>query len=68
MLFTLVIGCRLGLILWLGEEKWRSRAEVVTRDPQFGNGIRFLNLDDEKISRLEKIRDTLPSPKMGDAT
>jgi c-di-GMP-binding flagellar brake protein YcgR len=67
MLFTLAIGRRLDLTLWLGKEKWRSRAEVVTRDPQFGNGFRFLNLDDEKRYHLGRFLDTLSPEEQSDA-
>jgi hypothetical protein len=66
MLFTLPVGSRLDLTLWLGREKWRSRAEVVTRDPQFGNGIRFLNLEDDKRVRLGQFLDTLPPQQVTD--
>jgi hypothetical protein len=68
MMFTLAVGTRLDLTLWLAKQRWRSRAEVTTCDPQFGNGFRFLMLDEEKRSRLKQFLDTLPSQEPGDAT
>lgn len=59
MMFTQAVGSQLDLTLWLGSEKWHSRAEVVTRDPQFGNGFRFLDLDDARRQRLGRFLDTL---------
>jgi hypothetical protein len=64
MMFTLAVGSCVDLTLWLGEEKWRSRAEVVTRDPQFGNGFRFLDLDSERRSRLGRFLDALPGEEL----
>jgi hypothetical protein len=66
MMFTLAVGTRLDLTLWLGKERWRSRAEVTTCDPQFGNGFRFLMLDEEKRSRMRQFLDTLLSQEAGD--
>lgn len=67
MLFTLAVGSKVDITLWLGKEKWRSRAEVVTRDPQVGNGFRFLNLDDEKRHCLGRFLEQLAPQEAHDA-
>jgi hypothetical protein len=59
MMFTQAVGSQLDVTLWLGTEKWCSRAEVVTRDPQFGNGFRFLDLEEAQRQRLGRFLDTL---------
>jgi hypothetical protein len=33
MMFTLAVGSCVGLTLWLGRQKWRTRAEVVMHAP-----------------------------------
>ncbi len=41
MAVTLDLGAPVKLILWLGHKKLELNAKVVTRHPQFGNGIEF---------------------------
>ena len=45
MMEPLSAGTRLQATHWLGEERIRSRGCVVTRHPQFGNGIMFLEFE-----------------------
>lgn len=58
MALTLDIGTCLDIVLWLEGKKISTRGTVVTRHPQFGNGIEFAGLfsKDEAILRafLEK--------------
>jgi c-di-GMP-binding flagellar brake protein YcgR len=58
MMFTLEVGCRLDVVLWLGAEKVSVRCIVVTQHPQFGNGIKFLDLKPEDQQRLRVLLET----------
>jgi hypothetical protein len=40
-MFTMSVGAKLKMILWIGDKKLEARALVVTCHPQFGNGIEF---------------------------
>jgi len=42
MSFTLQVGTKLDLVLWIEEHRLPVKAVVVTHHPQFGNGIQFL--------------------------
>ena len=44
MTLTLEVGTRLNIILWLEHTRLALRGVVVTRHPQFGNGIQFLGV------------------------
>jgi hypothetical protein len=46
MIAPLSVGIRVQATLWLGEERVRVRGCVVTRHPQYGNGIMFLVFED----------------------
>jgi c-di-GMP-binding flagellar brake protein YcgR len=52
MSFTLPVGSKLDLVLWVEDERITMRAIVVTNHPQFGNGIEFLNLSQEDQAKL----------------
>jgi c-di-GMP-binding flagellar brake protein YcgR len=52
MMFTLEVGTKLNLVLWLGTLKLSTRGTVVTRHPQFGNGIQFENMSPPDEARL----------------
>jgi len=41
---TIPVGTKLGVSLWLGEDKVTISAMVVTCHPQVGNGIQFLSM------------------------
>ncbi|MGA9639953.1 MAG: hypothetical protein WBQ72_01025 [Terriglobales bacterium] len=43
-MFTQPIGSKLSIVLWLGGAKIQAAAVVVTCTPQFGNGIKFLEM------------------------
>ena len=52
MAMTLDIGARLDIVLWLDEHKVNTRGIVVTRHPQFGNGISFLTISPQSEEKL----------------
>jgi c-di-GMP-binding flagellar brake protein YcgR len=57
-MFTLDVGAKLGLTLWLGGEKITATAVVATRYPQVGNGIEFVELAPEyRLKLSEYIRE-----------
>lgn len=41
MALTLDVGTKLDIVFWLDQQKLSMRGVVVTRHPQFGNGIEF---------------------------
>jgi hypothetical protein len=61
MSFTLPVGTRLDLILWIEDERLATKGVVVTHHPQFGNGIEFLDMSQEdqaKLTHFLKSRET----------
>ncbi len=52
MSFTLPVGSKLDIVLWLGDKPMAAEAVVVTHHPQFGNGFEFLNMSQENQSKL----------------
>ncbi len=48
------------VVLWLDDKKIRARAEVVSRHPNLGNGIRFIRMPEEDKA---KLREYLESAK-----
>jgi len=58
MAVTLELGSPLNLILWLGHRKLDLAGQVVTRHPQFGNGIAFKHLSDDSRIRLQAFLDS----------
>ena len=61
MALTLDIGTRLDIVLWLSGRKLCARGVVVTRHPQFGNGIEFVGLFSESEVRLRAFLDNTHS-------
>ena len=55
--FTLDVGTKLDIVLWLDQQKLSTRAVVVTCHPQFGNGISFLMFP-ENEARLRAFLDS----------
>src|SRR5580704_169246 len=53
MSFTLPVGTNLDIVLWVEEARLAMKAAVVTHHPQFGNGIKFLDISQEDQTRLE---------------
>jgi c-di-GMP-binding flagellar brake protein YcgR len=52
MSFTLPVGRKLDIVLWVEDERLAMTAIVVTHHPQFGNGIEFRNMSAEDQTKL----------------
>lgn len=52
MSFTLPVGTKLELVLWVEEHRLPTKGIVVTHHPQFGNGIEFLDISQEDQNKL----------------
>jgi hypothetical protein len=61
MLFTLEVGTKVKLTLWIDGAKMSSEGIVVTRDLKVGNGIRFTGLVAEDNARLRRFLTALPA-------
>jgi hypothetical protein len=57
-MYTLPIGARLKIRLWIDEAKQSIKGIVKTCDPVFGNGIQFLEGGDEARHQLKKYLDS----------
>ena len=72
MIQTLEPPMGVEVVLWLGSEKIRARAEVVSRHAHLGNGIRFVRLAEADKQKLRDFLDAaqktrgLPFRKAGD--
>lgn len=58
MAFTLDVGTKLDIVVWLDGQKVSTRGVVVTRHPQFGNGIGFVGMSSENERRLRSFLDS----------
>lgn len=58
-MFTLPVGCRMKMILWIGDKKVEARALVVTCHPQFGNGIEFTEMAPSDRDELGQFLDSV---------
>lgn len=56
---TLVLGTYVQATLWLDKCPVRVRGRVVSRHPQFGNGIMFLDFQDNGEQLLNKYLDAI---------
>jgi c-di-GMP-binding flagellar brake protein YcgR len=61
MSFTLAVGSKLDMVLWVEDERLATKAVVVTHHPQFGNGIEFLEMTQEDQAKLEHYLKTCES-------
>jgi hypothetical protein len=52
MAVTLEVDTALKIVLWLGHKKLSLDGRVVTRHPQFGNGIEFGRMPEEARTLL----------------
>jgi hypothetical protein len=59
MSITLEVGSKLSVGLWLGEEKLIVEGKIVTRHPQFGNGIEFSGMSEERRNKLVHYLETI---------
>ena len=55
MMQTLEPPSGVDVVLWLDDKKIRARAEVVTRHPNLGNGIRFVRMPEEDKAKLREF-------------
>jgi len=55
MSFTLQIGTKLDLGVWIDGECIPIKAVVVTHHPQFGNGMEFHDIPQEDEAKLERF-------------
>jgi hypothetical protein len=70
MSFTLPVGTELDLVLWVEDERLPAKGIVVTHHPQFGNGVKFVEMSQEsqaKLSHFLKSRET-PSEEKPEAS
>lgn len=51
-MFTLEIGAKVSLTLWLGDEPVHTSAVVATRYPQLGNGFDFIDMSPQDRMKL----------------
>ena len=56
---TLAIGAHIDTTLWIGGAPIRIRGLVVTRHPQFGNGIMFLDFKGDGKELLDRYLDAM---------
>jgi len=68
MMFTLEVGTKLKIVLWLNDVQVSTGGMVVTRDLQVGNGIKFLDLATEERLRLKRFLAVAGNPKSPDST
>ena len=50
--FTMPVGTKLDMVLWVEDERVNAQGVVVTHHPQFGNGITFAEMSSEGEARL----------------
>jgi c-di-GMP-binding flagellar brake protein YcgR len=62
MSFTLPVGSNLDLVLWVEEARLATKGVVVTHHPQFGNGIKFLDMSQEDQAKLAHFLKTRETP------
>src|SRR5712692_3064157 len=68
MMFTLEVGTKLKIVLWLNDVQVSAGGMVVTRDLQVGNGIKFIELATEERLRLKRFLAVAANPKSPDST
>jgi c-di-GMP-binding flagellar brake protein YcgR len=61
MALTLEVATRLKVVLWLGQKKLSLEGKVVTRHPQFGNGIEFTGVSCSTRAHLQRFLDQIVS-------
>jgi len=52
-MFTLEVGTKLEIVMWLDEQKINAKGVIATRYPQVGNGIDILEMPAEDHAKLE---------------
>ena len=67
MMFTLEVGTKLKVVLWINDVKLSIGGLVVTRDLQVGNGIDFADMAPEDRVRLEQFLAVAETPQSPDS-
>jgi c-di-GMP-binding flagellar brake protein YcgR len=67
MMFTLEVGTKLKIVLWINDVKVSTGGVVVTRDLQVGNGIDFTDIAPEDRVRLEQFLAVAGNPQSPDS-
>lgn len=62
MSFTLPVGTKLDLVLWVEEHRLPTKGIVVTHHPQFGNGIEFVDISQEDQGKLAHFLKSCETP------
>ena len=68
MMFTLEVGTKLKIVLWLNDVQVSTGGMVVTRDLQVGNGIKFIDMATEERLRLKRFLAVAGNPQSPDIT
>jgi c-di-GMP-binding flagellar brake protein YcgR len=68
MMFTLEVGTKLKIVLWINDIKVSTGGVVVTRDLQVGNGIDFTDMAPEDRVRLKQFLAVAGNPQSPDST
>ncbi len=58
--FTLAVGARLRVELWINDQKLMANAVIATHHPGFGNGMEFFDMSAEDLAKLRRFLDALP--------
>jgi hypothetical protein len=58
-MFTLAVGTKVSMTLWLNEQAVRTDALVATRHLQFGNGFEFIDMSTEDRLKLTQFIEAL---------
>jgi c-di-GMP-binding flagellar brake protein YcgR len=68
MMFTLEVGTKLKIVLWLNDVQVSTGGLVVTRDLQVGNGIKFIDLATEERLTLKRFLAVAGNPQSPEST
>jgi c-di-GMP-binding flagellar brake protein YcgR len=68
MMFTLEVGTKLKIVLWLNDVQVSTGGIVVTRDLQVGNGMKFIDMATEDRLRLKRFLAVAGSPQSPGST
>src|SRR5439155_7275680 len=66
MAIPLHSGTSFDIALWLGEAKLHLKGQVVSMQPGFGNGVRFLALTPEHQTHLRRFIETIAAPEIAE--
>jgi PilZ domain-containing protein len=62
-MFTVAVGTKMKVALWLDDAKIACDGIVVTTHPQFGNGLHFENMTSDDEKRLTAYLERFPDNK-----